>query len=270
MNVVFRTAAFQAEFDPFVTRRGCFVPGNVVPILATLLEKIALGASNSQIAEMVEMLRALAAASAGTDIERLHRHLNAVVDVIRESRVTERGLNLLNETTHDLSSTLTLQDLLRTIVSRARSLVGANVAYLTQISEDHGIMQTVAAEGFISPATWEFSSGVGVGAVSLIANSHSVFDTQDYLGDKRFRHSGAFDRAFEAERIVSLAGFPILSENKLLGILFIADRYSRKLSGREMSILGSFALNAGVAMRNANAFQCCRKRSPRLSATKSR
>ena len=57
-----------------------------------------------------------------------------------------------------------------------------------------------------------------------------------------------------AESIVSLAGFPILANNKLQGILFVADRYGRKLSGREISVLGSFALHAGVAMRNAHAF----------------
>ena len=229
--------------------------GNVLPIIATILEKTALGAHDSEIVELIETVReASPSASIGHDIERLHLHLNAVAQVIRESRVTERGLNLLNETTHDLASTLALQDLLRTIVSRARSLVGANVAYLTRLNEDHSIMRTVAAEGLISPATWELSANIGVGAVSLIVSSMSFFDTQDYLGDQRFRHTDSFDRAFKAESIVSLAGFPILSEDKLQGILFIADRYHRKLSGREISVLGSFALHAGVAMRNAHAF----------------
>ena len=229
--------------------------GNVLPIIATILEKTALGAHDSEIAELIGMVRdASPSTSMGHDIERLHLHLNAVAQVIRESRVTERGLNLLNETTHDLASTLALQDLLRTIVSRARSLVGANVAYLTRLNEDQTIMRTVAAEGMISPATWELSANIGVGAVSLIVSSKSFFDTQDYLGDQRFRHTDSFDRAFKAESIVSLAGFPILSEEKLQGILFIADRYHRKLSGREISVLGSFALHAGVAMRNAHAF----------------
>lgn len=38
------------------------------------------------------------------------------------------------------------------------------------------------------------------------------------------------------------------------GLLFVADRYPRKLSGREILVLGSFAQHAGVAMRNARAF----------------
>ena len=242
-------------FGPFVVDRGRGVTGNVLPIIATILEKTARGARDSEIAELVEMVReASPSASIGHDIERLHLHLNAVAQVIRESQVTERGLTLLNETTHDLASTLALQDLLRTIVSRARSLVGANVAYLTRLNEDHTIMRTVAAEGLISPGTWELSASIGIGLVSLIVTSKSFFDTQDYLGDTRFRHSSELDRTFENESIVSLAGFPILNDGEVHGFLFVADRFARRLSGRQISVLGSFALHAGVAMRNANLF----------------
>jgi PucR-like helix-turn-helix protein/GAF domain-containing protein len=231
------------------------VSGNVVSTIATILEKTVLGAHDSEIAEMIEMVRNKSLSpSNGHDIERLHLHLNTVAQIIRDRGVSERGLSLLIDTTHDLSNTLALQDLLRTIVSRARSLVGANVAWLTLLDEDHSILQTVTAEGHIYPATSEMTARVGYGAVSLIVSSKSFFDTQDYLGDQRFRHSDALDRVFNAESIVSLAGFPILSENKLQGILFVADRYHRKLSGREISVLGSFALHAGVAMRNAQAF----------------
>ena len=228
---------------------------NVLPIIATILEKAALGALDSEIADMIELVReASPSASAGQDIERLHLQLNTVAQIIRDRGVSERGLSLLIDTTHDLSSTLALQELLRTIVSRARGLVGANLAWLTLLNEEHSMLRTVTTEGHISPATSEMTARVGYGAVSLIVSSKSFFDTQDYLGDQRFRHSDALDRVFTAESIVSLAGFPILSESKFQGILFVADRYHRKLSGREISVLGSFALHAGVAMRNAQAF----------------
>lgn len=255
MNVAARRTPSGLILIPSSRIRGCFVSGNVLPILATILEKIARGADDSDIAETIEMVRnAAPLASIGHDIERLHLQLNAVVQLIRDRGVSERGLTLLIDTTHDLSSTLALQDLLRKIVSRARSLVGANAAWLTTLNEDESIMRTVVADGHISPATWEMTASIGVGAVSLVVSSKSFFDTQDYLGDQRFRHSEALDRALGAEGIVSLAGFPILSENKLQGILFVADRYHRKLSGREISVLGSFALHAGVAIRNAHAF----------------
>lgn len=255
MNVALGRDAVLLDFDRFARIGGSFVPSDIIATVAAILEKVELGTNDSEFAELIERMReASPEALAGHDMERLRFHLNAVVQAIRESRVNERALNLLADTTRDLSSTLGLQDLLRTIVSRARSLVGANLAWLTQLDEEQGQLRTVQGEGHISPATWAMKASVGYGAVSLIADSLSFFDTQDYLGDQRFRHLDALDRTFEIESIVSLAGFPILSENKLQGILFIADRYRRKLTGREISVLGSFALHAGVAMRNAHAF----------------
>jgi hypothetical protein len=43
------------------------------------------------------------------------------------------------------------------------------------------------------------------------------------------------------------ANFPATS-------VFVANRYARKRSGRETSLLRAFALHAGVALRNPNAF----------------
>jgi AraC-like DNA-binding protein len=227
---------------------------SLIRVTANILEKAVRGATASDIGEALAILRNASFAGEARDVERLTRLLVELANKIGDSGVAERGINLLIDTTHDLSSTLALQDLLRTIVTRARSLVGANLAWLTLLDEDRGVLRTVTAEGHLSPVTSAMSTRVGYGAVSLIVNSKSFFDTQDYLGDRRFRHSPALDRIFRAENIVSLAGFPIISQDKLQGILFIADRYFRKLTGREVSVLGSFALHAGVAMRNAQAF----------------
>jgi transcriptional regulator with GAF, ATPase, and Fis domain len=162
------------------------VSDGVLSIVATVLEKTVLGADDSEIAEMVETVRHVSPSmSNGQDIERLHLHLNTVAQIIRDRGVSERGLSLLIDTTHDLSNTLALQDLLRTIVSRARSLVGANVAWLTLLDEDHNILRIVTAEGHVYPATSEMKARVGFGAVSLIVSSKNFCDTQDYLGEHR-------------------------------------------------------------------------------------
>jgi hypothetical protein len=221
----------------------------------SILEKVATGAADAEIDVALEKMKGLSARDGDIEqFESLQSHVNAIRRVISGHALAERGLNLLIETTHDLSSTLAVQDLLRTVVTRARSLVGANVAWVTVLDEESGLFRTVTAEGNLSPATAGMTSRVEYGAVSLILSSKSFFETQDYLNDRRFRHLPELDRVFQVENIVSLTGFPILSEGKVLGFLFVADRYPRKLSGREISVLGSFALHAGVAMRNANLF----------------
>ena len=186
--------------------------------------------------------------------DRLTRQIAGLAHSLRDAGLSERGLNLLIETPHDLSSSLSLQDLLRTIVARARSLVAGNIAWLTILDERDRVFRKVATEGQLSPVTAGMSSQYEYGAVGLIMRTKSFFDTQDYLADQRFRHMPDLDAAFRTEKIMSLAGFPILNEGKVQGLLFIADRYARKLSGREISVLGSFAQHAGVAMRNAQAF----------------
>lgn len=166
----------------------------------------------------------------------------------------ERALNLLIETTHDLSRTLALEDLMKKIVSRARDLVGSHLAWVTTLDEEAQLFHNLATEGHLSPGTARMTASIDRGAVSVVMATKSFFATQDYLADPRFSHSESLDRQFRAERIMSLAGFPILSEGKVQGLLFVADRYARHYTGREVSVLGSFALHAGVAMRNAKNF----------------
>lgn len=225
-------------------------------VTVELLVKIGHDAAEPEIEALLgEIAAAAARAGRAHDFGALQSALALIRQSLRDSVLSEKGLSLFIDTTHDLSKTLELKGLFRTIVSRARNLVGANLAWVTILDDEVGIFRTVAAEGHLSPMTPQMTSRFEYGAVSLIMETKTFFDTQDYLNDKRFRHLPELDRTFETENIVSLAGFPILSDGEVHGFLFIADRYARKLSGREISVLGSFALHAGIAMRNANAFR---------------
>lgn len=224
-------------------------------LTAELLDRLASGADDEEIDRHLAALRESAAtAEDPVAVGRLHAQLSMLVHQPLETGLTERGLSLLIETTHDLSGTLSLQELLRKIVSRARGLVSANVAWLTMLDEEQGIFVTLTTEGNLLAQTAEMTSEKNRGAVSVVMATKSYFATQDYLNDTRFAHSPDLDRKFRDEKIVSLAGFPILADDRVQGLLFVADRYSRQYSGRELSVLGSFAVHAGVAMRNARSF----------------
>ncbi len=229
------------------------MPENALQPWNDVLDKIALGTPDDHLSNAISRLLA-AMDLEGEAADKLGRQLAGLSQSLSDAGLSERGLNLLIETTHDISSTLSLEDLLRKIVVRARSLVAANLAWLTILDEEDSVFRMVAIEGHLSPATAGMSSRFEYGVVGLIMQTKSFFDTQDYLADQRFRHLPELDLAFRAEKITSLAGFPILNEGKVQGLLFVADRYPRKLSGREISVLGSFAQHAGVAMRNARAF----------------
>lgn len=221
-----------------------------------LLDMIEAQTSESDIDGAIQKL----AQSNGTkipkqDFKRLEGAISRIHRALRYSLLLEQGLSLFTDTTRELSNTLELQGVFQTIVKKARNLVGAHVTWVTVLDEDSHLFRTVEAEGHLTPAIAEMTASNEYGLVSLIKTSNGFIDTQDYLNDQRFEHMPDLDKIFQSENIVSLAGFPILSDGDVQGFLFVADRYERKLSGREISLLGSFALHAGVAMRNAKAFR---------------
>lgn len=178
-------------------------------------------------------------------------HISSVVD---HAGHAGQALNLLIETAHDLSRTLSLRELMGKIVTRARQLVGANIAWVTTLDEEAQLFSNIATEGHLSPGVAQMIARPDQGVVSVVMQTKTFFATRDYLGDDRFNHSPDLDAQFRAERIVSLAGFPIMADGKVQGLLFVADRFARDYTGREISILGSFALHAGIAIRNAATF----------------
>ena len=58
-----------------------------------------------------------------------------------------------------------------------------------------------------------------------------------------------------AEHIDSLLGVPLMADDEVLGVLFVADRYSRMYAPQQIALLDSLAAFAAVAMENARLFQ---------------
>lgn len=177
---------------------------------------------------------------------------------LQQNTLSDRALNLIIQTTHDLSSSLSLQELFTKIVSRARNLVGANVAWLTIFDEKEKLFRTPTIEGHFCIPSTKMTANVEFGVVNKVMYSKKFFETTDYINDQRFKHSPDLDEVMLSEGITSLAGFPIISGDDVQGLLFIAERYCRQLNEREKSLLGTFAQYAGVAMRNAHTFELLR------------
>jgi hypothetical protein len=62
----------------------------VLSIVTNVLEKAVLGAHDSEIAELIEMVRSVSPSpSMAQDIERLHLHLNTVARAVRDRGVSD-------------------------------------------------------------------------------------------------------------------------------------------------------------------------------------
>lgn len=166
----------------------------------------------------------------------------------------ERGMLAVIESAQDLSGRLDLTGLLRAIVSRARKLMGAHLCWLTIYDAASGEFQVVVADGALSERTGKMTAGRNLGVAGIVMSTRLPFFTPDYLHDNRFAHDAALDDTFRDEGVAALVGAPLMCDDNVIGLLFVADRYHRTHTALNVSILCTLATHAAVAINNAKAF----------------
>ena len=167
----------------------------------------------------------------------------------------ERGLLAVIASAQDLSSRLDLQELLRTIVSRARILVGSDIAWLSTYDAELGEFHVVVVDGALSQRPAGMVARRDRGVAGLVMTTRLPFTTPDYLHDNRFTHDPELDDTFRQEGIAALIGVPLIWDGEVIGLLFVADRYPRTHTAQSTSFLCTLATHAAVALRNARDFE---------------
>ena len=166
----------------------------------------------------------------------------------------ERGMLAVIESAQDLSSRLDLTGLLKAIVMRARNLMGSHLCWLTIYDNDSGEFQVVVADGAISQRTGKMTAARSLGVAGVVMSTRLPFFTPDYLHDNRFVHDPQLDDTFRDEGVAALVGAPLICDDNVIGLLFVADRYHRTHTAVNVSILCTLATHAAVAINNAKAF----------------
>lgn len=167
----------------------------------------------------------------------------------------EQGLLAVIESAQDLSSRLDLTDLLRAIVARARKLLASDVAWLTVHDAERGEFRVLITDGAQVSHTAGMVAHRDRGVVSVVMSSRLPFTTPDYLHDTRFMHDPGLDDTFRAEGIAALVGVPLIWNDEVIGLLFVADRYHRTHTAQSVAILCTLATHGAVALKNARDFE---------------
>lgn len=179
----------------------------------------------------------------------------AVRRTLDQHRRRETELAALFDTAGDLASLRDLDAVLRAIVRRARTLLSADVAYLTlhdPVAQDTFMRVT---DGSVSAAFQQLRLGMGDGLGGLVAQTARPYASTDYRTDRRFRHTGAIDDGVAEEGLRGILGVPLKVGSKTIGVLFAADRTPREFPPDAIALLGSLAAHAAVAIDNARLLQ---------------
>ncbi|MDG9701069.1 GAF domain-containing protein [Streptomyces sp. DH37] len=181
-------------------------------------------------------------------------------------RRREAELTALFETAHDLAGMRDLDDVLRAIVQRARSLLGAEVAYMTINDPEAGDTSMRVTEGSVSAHFQQLRLGMGEGLGGLVAQTARPYVTDDYMRDERFLHTRNIDSGVSDEGLVAILGVPLVLGREVIGVLFAADRRPRVFDREQVALLASFAAHAAVAIDTARLLAETREAMAELEA----
>ncbi|MEU4394653.1 GAF domain-containing protein [Kribbella sp. NPDC023855] len=204
---------------------------------------------------MEELLRLLAEDAPGSELARAAGSNQAARDLalriragMDASKKRETELSALVDVARELASARDPGSVLDTIVHRARTLIGTDVAYLTLYDAARGDTFMRATDGSVSAAFQQLRLPLGAGLGGLVAETHKPYWTADYPADHRFKHISTIDNAVGEEGLVAICGTPLIVDGAFVGVLFASNRTRRPFSREEVSLLGSLAALAAVTI----------------------
>lgn len=168
----------------------------------------------------------------------------------------------LNEIAVSLTTERDPEALLQTVVDRARSLLGVDLAYVGLLDGDEFAIKFTS--GAITAALADLRFRRDDGLAGLIARDKQPHWTSDYQAEPAFRHMTGGDSAAAAENMRGLLGVPLQLEGHVLGALFACKRSERTFTDAEVRLLSALAAQAAVAIDNARSFERAHRAVDRL------
>ena len=125
-------------------------------------------------------------------------------------------------------------------------------------------------DGSISAKFRALRLAMGAGLGGLVAQSATPYSTADYFDDARFHHKTTSTRPSPRRAWSRSWACRCGSAQRVIGVLFAANRSCRPFLQEEVSLLASLAAHAAVAIDNARLLQETRNALEELSAANRR
>jgi signal transduction histidine kinase len=176
-------------------------------------------------------------------------------------------LRALGEVGQAVSSTLDLETVLTTIVSRAVELVATeggaiyeydDAAELFRLRADHGL-----ATGLVA-ARQEIGIRKGEGAIGRLAVTHEPIQITDIADEGAY--ASPLRGALLGAGIRSLLAVPLLREDRLIGGLVVNRKHPGEFAPEVIALLETFATQSALAIQNARLFAEIADKSRQLEA----
>ena len=168
-----------------------------------------------------------------------------------------RELSALLAVAKTATQSLDPDKVLNDTLDESLELLGFNVGYIRILKPEEGGLVVRAARGLSSP---EFLANVVLLDSSRPSAGNVVFATRKPYISPNIQKDRTFRHGFMArEGLVSAAFVPVMSKNRVLGLMMVGSSKFHKFSKREINLLQAFGSQLGAALENAQLYDEVRK-----------
>lgn len=178
----------------------------------------------------------------------------------------QRETNALYEIGKEISQLLDLNRVLKTIVEKTCSLMGAEISYLSLADHEAGEVRVVVTEGMRGDEMQKMVLKFGEGVGGAVASTRSPELIPSYPKDPRPKSPLVAAQA-ASEGIESIISVPMFTRQGLIGVLFAASRRENVFNHSQMDVLAALGTHAAIAIENARLYEAEKITAEKLRAT---
>ncbi len=151
------------------------------------------------------------------------------------------------------TQSLDIEKILNDTLDKTLEILGFDVGFVRTLDRENKNMLVRVARGLRSP---EFLAGVAPIGAERRNVSRIVFETKEPYICIDIRKNPIYkNRSMEREGVISTAAAPVMSKNRVLGLMVVGSRRLHRFRKREIQLLVAFGSQLGAALENAELYQ---------------
>jgi len=148
-----------------------------------------------------------------------------------------RELSFVREIGQLAASTRDWDEMLRMVIDRTTSVMGAEVASLYLVERREGRLRLAATNGLNPRGIGRATLRIGEGITGWVANAHVPLFVRDVHDDPRWKRVPAVD----VDRFTSMLSVPLVMRDEVIGVLNVQTVEPREFDRAEMDFLQTIA-----------------------------
>ncbi|MBI4594648.1 MAG: GAF domain-containing protein [Candidatus Rokubacteria bacterium] len=179
-----------------------------------------------------------------------------IVRDISDRRRAEAGIAALARIGREVAATLDLERVAQQICHAVVVLFQVRRSALYRLDPASGALVCIASAGGVDPAQWVGQVlPLGEGVAGLAASRRRVVWSADFLDDPAIAVPAWARERAEAEAFRSVMAVPLVTRDRVIGALALADSAGRAYTYDERQLLAGLGDQAAIAIENARLFE---------------